>query len=77
MILVALDRYVSQKVHQVAFSGIYYLTAYTSRLLPYFSGLQTEWMYSRERVNEKLTYSVSNYDRDGFIVYCSKQKILI
>ena len=77
LLRVALDEYASPVVHDVAFAGIYYLSAYTERLLPYFEVPQKEWMIKRERMNQTLTKSCSNYDRDGFILYCSNRKIQI
>ena len=77
LLRVVLDEYVSPVVHDVAFAGIYYLSAYTERLLPYFEGPQKEWMVKRERMNQILTKSSGNYDRDGFIIYCSNKKINI
>lgn len=75
LLLVALDKYVPVDVHDVAFVGIYYLSAYTKRLLPYFEGPWQKWMVKRERTNLVLTNSCGNYDRDGFILYCSTKKI--
>lgn len=77
LLRVALDEYLPSIVHDVAFAGIYYLSAYTERLLPYFEGPQKEWMIKRERMNQILTKSCGNYDRDGFILYCSNRKINI
>ncbi len=77
LISIALDEYQSVPVHNVAYAGIYYLSAYTKRLLPYFDGLQTDWMIERERIGTHLTYSVSNGDRDGFLIYRSKEKIIL
>ena len=75
LLLVALDEYVPVDVHNRAFAGIYYLSAYTKRLLPYFESPWQEWMVKRERTNSVLTNSCGNYDRDGFILYCSTKKI--
>ena len=77
LLLVALDEYVPVAVHNIAYAGIYYLSAYTDRLLPYFEGAQEKWMVKRERINQTLTNSCGNYDRDGFILYCSDKKITI
>ena len=79
LILVSLDKYHSVPVHNVAYAGIYFLSAYTSRLIPYFGVSKEKWMVMRERTNDflTLTHSCSNYDRDGFILYCSNKKIVI
>lgn len=77
MILVALGQYKSMPVQNVAHSGIYFLSAYTRRLLPYFDSPQADWLVMRERKKGKLTVSCSNYDRNGFIMYCSDKKIIL
>ena len=77
LLLVALDEYEPSTVHNVAYAGIYYLSAYTDRLLPYFEGVREKWMVRRERINQTLTNSCGNYDRDGFILYCSDKKIIL
>ena len=77
MILVSLGEYEIVSVHNKAYSGVYFLSAYTDRLLPYFEGELKDWMVARERTNDELTHSSSNYDRDGFILYCSNRKIIL
>lgn len=77
LILVSLGMYEPVPVHNVAYSGVYFLSAYTERLLPYFEGKMQEWMVMRERTGKILTHSCSNYDRDGFILYCSNHKIIL
>ena len=77
MILVALGEYNPVAVHHVAYAGIYFLSAYTKRLLPYFNIPLANWMVRRERKTGELTVSSSNYDRDGFIIYCSDKKIVL
>ncbi len=77
ILLVALDMYEPVRVHNIAYVGIYFLSAYTSRLLPYFDIPVEDWMFMRERTSTELTASCSNYDRDGFILYCSNRKIII
>ena len=77
MILISLDIYNPSLIHNIAYSGIYFLSAYSSRLLPFFEKPKADWMIMRERSQKELTMSSSNYDRDGFILYCSNKKILI
>lgn len=77
LILVSLGMYESVPVHNIAYSGVYFLSAYTDRLLPYFEKEMEEWMIIRERTGEELTHSCSNYDRNGFILYCSNKKIIL
>ena len=75
MILVAIDRYSYTPVSNVAFSGILFLNKYTKRLLPYFSCKQEDWMVERFRDYEQLHESMSNYDRNGFIIYKANSPI--
>lgn len=77
IILVALDKFKPEPITNKAYAGIYFLSAYTRRLLPYFEGAEKEWMVERYRANNTLTESTSNYDRDGYLIYCSKHKISI
>ncbi|MDO5420519.1 MAG: ATP-grasp domain-containing protein [Bacteroides sp.] len=77
MILVALDMYEPIVVHNTAYAGVYFLSAYTDRLLPYFDIPKEEWMVMRERTGKELTFSCSNYDRNGFILYSSNKKIIL
>ena len=78
MILVALDMNIDEYVHNTGYAGVYFLSAYTSRLLPYFDENRREkWMVFRERTSFDLTMSSSNYDRDGYIIYKSDSKISI
>lgn len=77
MINISLDRYQPGEYKNVSCSGIYYLTRHTSDILKYFYPPYPEWMVCMERTNEKLTESVSNYDRDGFFVYKSQYPIML
>lgn len=77
LLLVSLGMYESSPVHNIAYSGIYFLSAYTSHLLPYFDTPIENWVVMRERTGEELTASCSNYDRNGFILYCSNKKIIL
>ena len=77
MILVALGSYQPIEVRNIAYAGIYFLSAYTERLLPYFENERENWMVQRERYGKELTYSSSNYDRNGYIIYCSDKKIIL
>ncbi|MBQ2857750.1 MAG: ATP-grasp domain-containing protein [Bacteroidaceae bacterium] len=77
MILVALDQYENIPVHNKAYAGIYFLSAHTKRLLPYFNQPDQNWVVMKERTEGELTISCSNYDRNGYIMYCSNKKIIL
>lgn len=74
---ISLNEYQPKEIHQKACSGILFLTAYTSRLLPFFESPLADWMVERVRINEHLTESTSNYNRDGYIIYKSKTPIIL
>lgn len=77
MISVALDQYEPIPIHNKAYAGIYFLSAHTKRLLPYFNEPIQDWVVMRERSEGELTVSCSNYDRNGYIMYCSNKKIIL
>lgn len=77
MISVALDQYEPMPIHNKAYAGIYFLSAHTKRLLPYFDEPIQDWVVMRERSKGELTVSCSNYDRNGYIMYCSNKKIIL
>lgn len=75
IILISLNDYQHKEVHNTNYSGIMYLSAQNNRLIKYFEMPQQDWMVERIKYHDKLTESVSNYDRDGYIIYKSKEKI--
>lgn len=77
MINICLDRFQPREYKDISCSGIYYLTKHTESILKYFSPPYPEWMVCMERINEHLTESVSNYDRDGYIVYNFNHPIML
>lgn len=75
MIDIALDQYEQVPVHNVSYCGILFLTAQNSRILKYFDDKEYDWMIERKRINDELTVSTSNYDRDGYIIYKSQKPL--
>ena len=73
---IALNRFEFKPVNNVSFCGIYFLTAQTKRLLPYFEK-DYPWMLYKEKDNEQLIESKGNYDHNGYIIYKSINKIEI
>ncbi len=69
--------YRSVEVHDRAFAGVYFLSAFSDRLLPYFDGEMPEWMVCRARDNDELRFSTSNRDRNGHIIYCNNSKVIL
>lgn len=75
MIDIALDHYKHKPIHDISYCGILYLSAQNSRILKYFDDNEYDWMVERKRINNELTVSSSNYDRDGYIIYKSPIQI--
>lgn len=78
MIEVALGIYQQPyKIAEPTFAGIYYLCKQTEHLLPFFEqALDKEWYVEGEIYNKILQESHSNYQRDGYLIYKSNQKII-
>lgn len=75
MLDISLNRYKFSSVRNISYSGILYLTAQNSRILKYFSDPCPSWMVERQRFNQELTESHTNYERDGYFIYNSKEPI--
>lgn len=75
IILIALNDYQHKEVHNTNYCGIMYLSAQNNRMIKYFEMPYQDWMVERIKYHDELTESVSNYDRDGYIIYKSKEKI--
>ncbi len=77
MINVALGEYIPKTVTNKAFAGIYFLSAFTERLLPQFTGPEQDWLVRRAYDGLPLRFSTSNHDRNGYIIYCANEKVII
>lgn len=79
MIEVALGIYTSPvEVSKPSFAGIYYLCKQTSDYLPFFEQAKGQsWFVDGEIKNRNLKESHSNYERDGYLIYKSDEKITI
>lgn len=79
MIEVALGTYNGPiQVSDSAYAGIYYLCKQTEDYLPFFDQARNEsWFVEGEVKNRSLKESHSNYERDGYLIYKSKNKIII
>ena len=77
MIDVALNQFVApDKKAKGRYAGIYYLTKQTSDLLPFFkNATEKDWLVEKEIYSTDLRESHSNYERNGFLLYCSDHKI--
>lgn len=77
MIEVALGTFRSPtKVSEPAYAGIYFLCKQTEKLLPFFEqAKEKEWFIEGVIKNKHLRESCSNYERDGYLIYKSNNKI--
>lgn len=63
-------------LNHVAFSGIYFLCGHTKHLLDVFKNPQKpDWIIESNVISEDLIDSISNYDRNGYLIYKSDHKI--
>lgn len=74
---IALDSFVFKTVKNISHSGIFYLTALSEKTLELFETLPSEYVVEKKRINDTLTVSSSNYDRDGYIIYNNNKRIYI
>ena len=65
------------RVSEPSFAGIYYLCKQTKDYLPFFENAKGhEWFVEGEIKNRDLRESHNNYERDGYLIYKSNQKII-
>ena len=57
----------------IAYSGVYFLTKQTEYLLPYFE--QDISCVLQKEFNKKTSESISNNDRNGYMIYQDSQKL--
>lgn len=72
---IALNRYQFKPIRNISYCGILFLSYQNNRILKYFDGNDEDWLVEKKRINGQLTVSSSNYDRDGYIIYKSKNRI--
>ncbi|MEE0962062.1 MAG: ATP-grasp domain-containing protein [Bacteroidales bacterium] len=79
MIEVAIDDFKGiNKINNSSFVGIYYLCKQTEKLLPYFLKIEkAKWLHSKEIFSLDLKESNSNYERNGYLIYKSDNKIIL
>ena len=58
------------------FSGIYFLSKKTERLLPYFEK-ENDFEVQKEYLNKNLVNITNSNDRSGYIIYSANQKIIL
>lgn len=65
------------RVSEPAYAGIYYLCKQTENYFQFFeSASNNEWFVEGKIYNRKLKESHSNYERDGYLIYKWKKKVI-
>lgn len=77
IINIALDRFdeKSYPYKNIAYSGVYFLTKQTERLLPFFE--QDIQCVVQKEYNTELSESISNNDRNGYMIYQNTKKLYL
>ncbi len=75
---VALGKFEAPDILYQKFSGVYFLSAETSRLLSVFeSNVDADWLIDKELTEMDLKEIKCSADRSGFIIYQSDHKIVL
>ena len=78
MIQVALNSFVEPRIEKKKAAGVYFLCQQSYRLLPIFLQQKCDsWVYRISYNGQPLQTSTGNYDRNGFLVYCSNNKVIL
>lgn len=77
MIEVALGAFNGLSYGKKHYAGIYYLCQQTSQWLPFFKEADSqEWLVEKRILSTDLSISSSNFDRNGYLIYCADKKII-
>lgn len=77
LILIALGEYLPSKVKNIGYSGIIFLNLQNKKRLKYFDCPLKNWMIERWRDQNELCESTSNYDRNGYLIYKSEERLYL
>lgn len=77
IIKIALGEFKETKYEQKFCSGICFVNKQNAHLLDYFKGKDNSAIIEKHLEHEQLIDSKSNYDRNGYIIYQSHQKITL
>lgn len=77
IILIALDCFddSAYPYKNIAYSGVYFLTKQTQRLLPYFE--QDIPCVIQKEYTTNISESITNNDRSGYMIYQDKKKLVL
>lgn len=78
IIQVSIGAFKEKEIHNVSFAGIYYLCAQTKNYVDFFKNADGKpWLVKKEILSYNLSEGTTNYDRNGFLIYNNKEKVLI
>jgi biotin carboxylase len=73
---VALNRFTEPEITNAACSGVYFLSAESKHLLPYFEK-SGEFEVEKQVLRPELVRITNSNDRSGYLIYRSAQKIIL
>ena len=75
---IALNKFIEPENHNQdsSYSGVYFLSKETERLLPYFERNE-DYVIEKKIMNHKLVNIKNSNDRSGYLIYKSREKIFI
>lgn len=77
MILVAIGAFQEKEIRNVSFAGIYYLCSQTKDYINFFKNADGKpWLVKKEVSSYELSEGTSNYNRNGYLIYKNKNKVL-
>lgn len=77
MIMVAVGRYETAAIENVACSGLYFLCGQSKHLLPFFADADGKpWLVDKVVNDYELREAITNYDLKNYLVYVSDHKVL-
>lgn len=78
MVEAASGCFTTPNVKDIAFAGIYYLCAQTRERIDFFKNADDKkWLIEKDVKTYDLSEGTSNYDRNGYLIYCDEKKIII
>lgn len=71
---ICLGNYQHHNIISKGYAGVYFLSAQTKSLLPYFKEIN-DFDYQKEIFDEDLKYIKNSNDRSGYLIYYSDKKV--
>ena len=78
MILVAIGAFKEKEIHNTGYAGIYFLCSQTKDYIDFFKHADDKpWLVKKKVDTYDLSEGTTNYDRNGYLIYCDNEKVLI